>query len=176
MYCSVQKISFSLEVPPQDRALSQHLLSLTSHCLSCLPKPFHRRPKADMQNLLKQRRTKPSREVDSGLFHQQPQCRLCDQVAWLMNCTEPSHEEHRTQWLCSLFPFCSALFVFFSRFLNAVHSSLFAHSEASLWIPGPTFPKQIINITSHCNGVIFMEAPEEVTWLWLVPRGARGLH
>lgn len=37
--------------------------------------------------------------------------------------------------------------------------------------PGPDFPKADINITGHCNGVIFMEAPEEVTWLWLVPRG-----
>ncbi len=37
--------------------------------------------------------------------------------------------------------------------------------------PVPDFPKADINITGHCNGVIFMEAPEEVTWLWLVPRG-----
>lgn len=36
---------------------------------------------------------------------------------------------------------------------------------------GPDFPKADINITGHCNGVIFMEAPEEVTWLWLVPWG-----
>lgn len=35
------------------------------------------------------------------------------------------------------------------------------------------FPKADINITGHCDGVIFMEAPEEVTWLWLVPRGPR---
>lgn len=37
--------------------------------------------------------------------------------------------------------------------------------------PVPDFPKADINITGHCDGVIFMEAPEEVTWLWLVPRG-----
>lgn len=45
----------------------------------------------------------------------------------------------------------------------------------SYWVlpvdPGPDFPKAVINITGHCNGVIFMEAPEEVTWLWLVPWG-----
>lgn len=39
--------------------------------------------------------------------------------------------------------------------------------------PVPDFPKADINITGHCNGVIFMEAPEEVTWLWLVPGGLR---
>lgn len=31
--------------------------------------------------------------------------------------------------------------------------------------PVPDFPKADINITGHCDGVIFMEAPEDVTWL-----------
>lgn len=157
-----------------------------------------------MQHLLNQRRTNPSREVDSGLFHKQPQCRLCvsqiftnhnlcDQV--LINCLHDWCMIHvstlraaqnrvtqdiRTLWLWSL-PSVStnaALFLFCSSLLSFPPGSwmpcilfLFAHSWASLWILGSTFPKQIINITSHCNGVIFMEAPEEVTWLWLVPWG-----
>lgn len=43
---------------------------------------------------------------------------------------------------------------------------LFVCSYGALPVdPGPDFPKADINITGHCDGVIFMEAPEEVTWL-----------
>lgn len=73
------------------------------------------------------------------------------------------------KWLAIFFlsVFCSLSPLLFSSLApsNAVHSSLFAHTEALPVDPVPDFPKADINITGHCNGVIFMEAPEEVTWL-----------
>lgn len=84
------------------------------------------------------------------------------------------------QWLAVFFP---SNFSFFPP--GSVSPLLFpsvAPSECrtflfvcSCWAlpadPPLDFPKADINITGHCDGVIFMEAPEEVTWPWLVPRG-----
>lgn len=79
---------------------------------------------------------------------------------------------------CSLFSFLP-LFFFSSvsplLFLLVAplecHAFLFVCSCWALPADPPfDFPKPDINITGHCDGVIFMEAPEEVTWPWLVPR------
>lgn len=51
------------------------------------------------------------------------------------------------RWITIFFPsvFCSTSFLFPSVApSNAVHSSLFAHTEPSLWIPCLTFPKLIL--------------------------------
>lgn len=52
------------------------------------------------------------------------------------------------KWLTSFFlsVFCSVSPFLFPSLApsNAVHSSLFAHTELSLWIPGLTFPKLIL--------------------------------
>lgn len=74
-------------------------------------------------------------------------------------------------YFLSLSPSFAPFLLFSLAPSDAVHSSLFAHAEALPVDPVHDFPKADINITGHCNGVIFMEAPEEVTWLWLVPRG-----
>ena len=70
------------------------------------------------------------------------------------------------KWL-TIFPlsFCSAHFLLPFQLLEC-RAFLFVCSCRGLPVdPGPDFPKVDINITGHCNGVIFMEAPEEVTWL-----------
>lgn len=81
------------------------------------------------------------------------------------------------KWLAVFFPS-----TFFFSSVSPLFCLLVAPSECraflfvcSCWTlpadPPFDFPKADINITGHCDGVIFMEAPEEVTWPWLVPRG-----
>lgn len=62
--------------------------------------------------------------------------------------------------------------LFYSVAPSECHAFLFVCSHWALPAdPQLDFPKADINITGHCDGVIFMEAPAEVTWLWLVPGG-----
>lgn len=75
---------------------------------------------------------------------------------------------HSTQWshyFLSLFLLC---FFFSLCLLHSLECRAFLFVCSCLAVPAdpkPDFPKADINITGHCNGVIFMEAPEEVTWL-----------
>lgn len=84
-------------------------------------------------------------------------------------CYHSSQTAHYVLSLCILLCFSFSLSL--PRSLEC-RAFLFVCSYWALPVdPVPDFPKADINITGHCNGVIFMEAPEEVTWLWLVPWG-----
>lgn len=104
------------------------------------------------------------------------------------NSKQPRTKGKQTLWLhkgISLSTSSSLASFLPSFFFGSVSPSLFlsvAPSEChaflfvcSYWAfpadPQLDFPKADINITGHCDGVIFMEAPAEVTWLWWVPRG-----